>query len=215
MNRLSKTPPATLRLESLEDRLALSVSTVYMSGGYLYIVGDNAPSDVRVSQRAANELFVRDATNGLLQPVYASSFKGVVFFGGNGDDKFYNYVSWLPTWAYGAGGNDYLEGYNATDHLFGGAGNDTLVGFGGEDFLYGEGDTDTLYGDGGNDQLDGGVGDGCADRLYGGIGADVFRVDQAPIYRWSSRGYWYVSGYYNQDNPLDFSWADYDGTYQL
>lgn len=215
MNSLNKCPRANLSLDGLEDRLALSATSVFMAHGQLYVEGNNAPSQVRVNPIGGNLIVVSDSTNGLYQAFSTSSVHGVVFHGGNADDNFVNNVWWLPVRAYGNGGHDYLEGYNATDHLYGGEGNDTLVGFGADDFLFGGAGTDTLHGMGGNDQLDGGAGDHCADKLYGGIGADVFRVDQAPIYSWSSRGYWYVSGHYNRDYPGDFSFSEFDGTYQL
>jgi Ca2+-binding RTX toxin-like protein len=215
MLKFTNAPRVSLSLESLEDRLALSATSVFMANGYLYVSGNDAPSQVRVNPGMSNEIVVSDSTNGLYQKFYSPSFRGVVFFGGNGNDSFVNNVSWLPVRAYGNGGNDYLEGYNAVDYLYGGSGDDTLVGFGAGDYLYGEGGTDTLYGMEGNDTLEGGTGDYCADRLYGGAGSDVFRTDMTPIYSWSNWGYWYISGYYNRDFPQDFSFYELDSTYQL
>jgi hypothetical protein len=93
----------------------------------------------------------------------------VPFVGGAADDRLVNYVRFLPMQAWGQGGNDYLEGYDAADILVGGSGNDTLVGYAGNDQMWGQDGHDTLRGMDGNDYLDGGTG---SDGLYGQGGND-------------------------------------------
>ena len=151
-------------------------------------------SDVRVEQ-SGSTIVVRDYSNGFVQGFYSGSVGGVFFRGGASNDTVIDNVSWMRLWAEGQGGNDYLEGYNAADHLEGGAGNDTLVGYGGQDDLYGGMGTDYLYGMSGNDVLDGGI-DGTADFLSGGTGADHFRRE--PLF-------WGIG---NRDNPVDFTSID-------
>jgi Ca2+-binding RTX toxin-like protein len=222
MLKTSTAPRTRLGVEGLEDRAMMSVTSAYLGGdGWIYVAGNDSPSNVSVNQ-SGSWISVRDTTNGRVDWFSASGVQGVYFAGGNGSDDFRNNVSWLQTWAYGLGGNDYLEGYNAVDHLFGGDGDDTLVGYGDDDWLHGGNGTDKLYGMAGNDVLDGGniyvdghgTPNGYADVLVGGSGADSFRDDLVRRYRWSSGGYYYWDGsYYNQDYPQDLNLAEGDSTW--
>jgi Ca2+-binding RTX toxin-like protein len=205
---------ATLGVDRLEQRDTMSVTTGSVAGNWIYLYGNDNYSDVRIEQ-SGSTIVVRDYSNGFVQGFNTAGVSGVFFRGGASNDTVINNVSWLSLWAEGQGGNDYLEGYNAWDHLEGGAGNDTLVGYGGMDDLYGGAGTDTLYGMSGNDNLDGGAGDWASDYLYGGSGADVFRTDMAPVYGRTGSGIWYVSSYYNRDFPMDFSFGELDSTYTL
>ena len=60
---------------------------------------------------------------------------------------------------WGAGGNDYLRGYDGKDTLSGGTQNDTIDGDAGEDRLNGDEGNDSLDGGADNDSLTGGIGD--------------------------------------------------------
>jgi Ca2+-binding RTX toxin-like protein len=205
---------ANLGVEGLERRDTMSVASASAVGSWIYLYGNDNPSDVRIEQTGST-IVVRDYSSGFVQGFYSGGISGVFFRGGASNDTVINNVSWLRLWAEGQGGNDYLEGYDARDHLEGGAGNDTLVGYGNLDDLYGGAGTDYLYGMAGNDNLDGGAGDWAADYLYGGAGADVFRTDMAPIYGRTSSGIWYIQSYYNRDFPMDFSHYELDSTYTL
>jgi len=214
----TKTPRSNLNLETLEDRFALSVASATLANGTLTIYGDNNESSVRVYEswymyQGGPNIVVKDYVNGFTRSFASSSVQRLQFVGGAGLDRIVNEVSWLPLQAWGNGGNDYLEGGNASDILEGGDGNDTLVGKGMHDQLYGGYGTDRLSGGEGTDILDGGVGDWCADSLHGGPGMDWFRYDQAPVYSWSNYGYWYISGYYNRDSPVDLNLYEYDTVY--
>jgi Ca2+-binding RTX toxin-like protein len=207
-----------LGLEDLEARSLLSVTIPWFSGNTLVVPTDNAPTHVSLDE--AGPFTVIRETNGLMRtwayPTAGSWFTpailSVEFQGGASNDRFINNVYWLPIRAFGLGGNDYLEGYNANDLLVGGAGNDTLVGYGGHDYMVGEaGDDllvggngdDILYGEDGHDTLVGGAG---TDTLYGGFGDDtlVCLDDYANDYCEGGAGYdaawadinWYWYGLY-------------------
>ncbi|MFM7151382.1 MAG: C2 family cysteine protease, partial [Gemmataceae bacterium] len=174
-------------LESLEERTVLSVTSATLTTGTLSLVGNNAVSNVSIRQEGSL-IRIKDTSNGFNRTFNRSAVNVVQFKGGSADDQVINFISNMPLQAWGNGGNDYLEGYNAVDALFGGDGDDTLVGYGGNDILVGNngndkmegmagndvllgGDgNDKLYGDAGNDQLNGGAG---ADSMYGGSGSDV------------------------------------------
>lgn len=164
-------------VESLEGRRLMAADTPRFEGSRLIVTTDHAHTSVEV-RPVGSEISVRDLSTGRSWNFAASTVGSVEFRGGNGNDRFVNYVRTLPVRAFGNGGNDYLEGYQAADHLDGGSGNDTLVGYGGNDTLVGGAGNDTLrgmsgadelWGDSGADVLSGGEGD---DSLYGGSGAD-------------------------------------------
>jgi hypothetical protein len=169
-------PKSTTRLgiDTLEDRDMMSVSSVVTGGGVMTVYANSLDTSVVVQSAANGGIQVRDTVTGATWTRYGIS--RVDFVGGAGNDRFINNVSTLATRAWGYGGNDYLEGYNAIDQFIGGYGNDTLVGYGGNDVMWGEAGNDTLRGMSGNDQLIGGDGN---DLLNGGDGAD---------YMWGGNG---------------------------
>lgn len=74
----------------------------------------------------------------------------------------------------GSGGNDWIVGNAAENHISAGFGHDQVVAFGGNDILEGGNGRDTLNGGTGDDQVAGGRG---ADVLDGGPGVDVVTGD--------------------------------------
>lgn len=168
MKPTTKTLRANLTVESLEDRIALSLTSATLSNGMLFLNSNNNASNVTLYQSGSN-IVAYDSTNGFSRSFSAASVQRAQFLGGAGNDRFVNNVSSLPVQAWGYGGNDYLEGYNGNDIFVGGTGDDTLVGYGGDDQMWGEAGNDVLRGMNGNDQLMGGDGD---DRLNGGAGTD-------------------------------------------
>lgn len=165
-------------LEALERRDLPSVSSLFLSGRTLVIRSDALATNVEVNPTASGVQVRCVGTNRTWS--YAAGVIGSVEFqGGAGHDRFVNNVVTLATRAFGFGGNDYLEGYDAADALVGGIGHDYLAGYGGGDALYGEVGDDVLLGMAGNDLLFGGDGHDRlngregVDRLWGGNGNDV------------------------------------------
>lgn len=154
--------------EALEGRQMMAVAQTGFNGNTLIVRTDNAATSVEVRQ-VGSDIVIKDLTTGRSSNFAASRVGTVEFQGGDGNDRFVNFVRNLPVRAFGNGGNDYLEGYDADDYLDGGSGNDTLKGYGGRDTLIGGSGNDKLYGMDGNDVL---RGDSGADRLHGGIGND-------------------------------------------
>ena len=66
----------------------------------------------------------------LCTPGHAMNVKSIVFNGFGQPDRFDN-QTFLPSTAYGGGGDDTLLGGTAVDQFFGGDGNDYLDGRGG------------------------------------------------------------------------------------
>lgn len=160
----------SLSVEALEGRDLMSVtSAVLRSDGWVKVESDNRAANVRVAE-VNNQIVITDSTVNFSRSFARSAVKGVSFWGGDQNDRFVNAVRLLPTAAYGGGGNDYLEGYDAIDRFLGQGGNDTLVGYGGNDYLHGGVGNDSLTGGTGDDYLGGDVGN---DSLYGGDGRDV------------------------------------------
>jgi hypothetical protein len=151
-----------LRIEGLEKREMFAISSVSMLGSTLVVNSDDVATSAEVRQ-VGSDIRITDLGTG--RSWTRSNVGSVEFRGGNGNDRFVNYVPNLPVRALGGAGHDYLEGYNGADTFFGGAGNDTLVGYGGIDHLWGGDGDDTLSGQGGNDHLYGGAG---RDKLDGG-----------------------------------------------
>lgn len=188
--------PRKLRIDSLESREMLSVSSMWFSGDSLVVRTDNASTTVYVSQPGST-LRIEDVSANRMWNYSASSVGKVEFQGGNGNDRFINYVSNLPVRAFGGAGNDYLEGYNGADVLVGGDGNDTLLGYGGNDQMWGGNGNDTLRGMSGNDYL---VGDGGHDTIDAGSGND-----QA----WGGDGKDYIKGGSGNDSLQGDNHDDY------
>ena len=77
--------------------------------------------------------------------------------------------------AYGASGNDLINGGAGWNFLNGGLGADTVYGHGGRDWIFGDFGNDILYGGDGDDMVvAGGPGN---DEIYGGAGDDTLRGD--------------------------------------
>jgi hypothetical protein len=156
-------------LEGLEKREMFSVSSLWFSGNTLVVRTDNAATTVNVSQVGSN-IRISEGGTGRNWDYSAASVGTVEFQGGAGNDRFVNYVANLPVRGFGNGGNDYLEGYNASDTFVGGDGDDTLVGYGGNDYMWGGNGNDQFRGMAGNDQMVGGTGN---DHFDGGTGDDI------------------------------------------
>ncbi len=152
----------------LESRTMMSVSKIETSSRTLTIRADDFGASVEI-RRVGASIVAKDLTAARSWSFTSSAIDKVVFEGGAGDDSFVNKAMYLPSVAYGRGGNDYLRGSNVTDWLLGGTGNDVIYGRGGEDFLWGDAGDDEMFGNAGDDQLVGGDGD---DLLEGQIGDD-------------------------------------------
>lgn len=207
-NRRSKSR-RTLVFDNLESRQVLSVSSLWFSGTTLVVKTDNAATSVDVHQAGPN-IQIEDVGSGKTWSYAPSSVGTVEFQGGAGNDRLVDYISNLPIRAFGFGGNDYLEGYNASDYFDGGDGNDQLVGYGGDDLMFGGPGNDVLLGMDGNDQLVGGDGD---DHLNGGTGNDsmwgqngndvLIAIDNA------------LNDYVEGDGGRDIMWVDKDSIEQI
>jgi hypothetical protein len=167
-----------LKVEALEERLAMTIdiTNIYPSGDMLVIVGTSGNDEATVT---ASGPYLTATLNGYSETYYASDFARIGFWGGAGNDSFWNQTGG-PCEAYGEGdndiliggaGNDYLSGGDYHDYLDGNGGNDTLKGGYGDDTLWGGTGNDVLWGQQGNDGLMGGT---DYDLLYGGTGADRF-----------------------------------------
>jgi hypothetical protein len=184
MTATKKKNTTRLSIDALEGRDLMSVSSLVTGGGVVTVYANNLDTSVVVNPIANGGIQIRDNATGAVWNRYGIS--RVDFVGGNGHDRFVNNVSTLATRAWGMGGNDYLEGYNAIDIFVGGYGNDTLVGYGGNDQMWGEAGNDNLRGMNGDDYLVGGDnndvlnGGNGADRMWGGNGDDVLiAIDNA------------------------------------
>ncbi len=174
--RGSKSCRTNLRLETLERREVLSVTNLWTSGASLIVQSNNSATNVEV-HKSGSSIAIKEV--GTAKYWYYTGVSKVEFQGGAGDDRFVNFVDWLPVLAFGAGGNDHLEGYNGSDQFLGGLGNDKIMGYGGDDMLWGEAGNDVLLAGSGNDQLMGGPdndrlnGRAGNDKFWGGFGSDV------------------------------------------
>ena len=154
-------PRLSQQLESLEPRLALSVSQRY---GIWSITGDSDPAHpndtILVDRNPANTSQLRAIVNGVVVgTIRESRVTTIRILGGAGDDTI---TINIP-------GNTRIKTV-----LNGGAGNDTITGSDGHDTILGGSGTDTLIGRRGNDTLRGGTGD---DSLVGGLGNDTLQGD--------------------------------------
>lgn len=206
MKPTTKMLRANLNIETLEDRLALSLTSATLSGGMLYLNGDNNASNITLSQSGSN-IVAYDSTNGFSRSFAASAVQRAQFVGGASADRLVNNVALLPVQAWGYGGNDYLEGYNGADYFVGGDGDDTLVGYGGDDQMWGGNGNDvlrgmigndSLVGDAGNDRLNGGAG---TDQMWGGAGSDVLIALDGG-----------TSDFVQGDADRDIIWTDLNGS---
>lgn len=187
---MSKNLTTRLNVDALENREMMSVTSALLSGSVVTVHSNNSATSVAVENNGSF-VRIRDLGSGSSWNFNSSLVSRVDFVGGAGNDRFVNYISSLSTRAWGLGGNDYLEGYNAVDYLIGGTGNDTLVGYGGNDMMWGESGNDVLRGMDGNDQLIGGDGNdnlnggAGADKMWGGNGDDVIIAIDNGLSDWS------------------------------
>lgn len=175
---LAKRCRRTFHIEDLEKREMFAISTIGVYSGALQMWTDNNSTSVTVSQVGSN-VHVLDSSTNHSWDFALSGISRIDFIGGAGNDTFVNNIPTMHTRAWGQGGNDYLEGYNAVDEFYGGDGNDTLVGYGGNDILDGGNGNDVIRGGAGADQMWGDAGDDYMDggtendMMWGGDGDDT------------------------------------------
>jgi uncharacterized secreted protein with C-terminal beta-propeller domain len=169
-------PRLSQQFESLEPRLALSVSQRY---GIWSITGDSDPAHpndtILVERNPANSSQLRAIVNGVVVgTIRESRVSTIRILGGAGDDTITINIpgnTRIKTVLNGGAGNDTITGSDGNDTLIGRRGNDMLRGGTGDDSLVGGLGNDTLQGDAGSDTLRGGVGQNTLD---GGVGVDAF-----------------------------------------
>ena len=178
-------PRLSQQLESLEPRLALSISQRL---GIWSITGDSDPAHpndtILVERNPANSSQLRAIVNGVVVgTIRESRVSTIRILGGAGDDTITINIpgnTRIKTVLNGGAGNDTITGSDGNDTILGGTGSDTLIGRRGNDTLRGgTGDdslvgglgNDTLQGDAGRDTLRGGAGQNTLD---GGAGVDAF-----------------------------------------
>jgi len=94
---------------------------------------------------------------------------GIVFTGGDGNDRFDASLAVGNTILTGNGGDDVMIGGSGNDTLNGGSGKDEVIGNAGDDLVQGQGSTgDTLDGGDGNDTLNGGSGNDLIRESFSG-----------------------------------------------
>ena len=190
----SAAPPL---FESLEDRRLLAVNpfTFEAATSRLIISGTAVADSVLVSSTAPGILNVRfESIDGVQETsLPAANVSQVIFYGGDGNDRFENSTAVATRVLGGRGddllsggiGNDELYGEDGNDVLIGGAGYDTLNGGAGDDVIVGQSGNDTLIGESGNDRLYGAEGD---DILYGGSGNDTLFGGDGNDQLWGHEG---------------------------
>lgn len=168
-----------LTVESLEQRVLLSVQSLSTEGKKLIIQSDNGSTNVSLSQQKKFIIVDDVGTNSSwrFSKKAVSSFE---FRGGNGNDQFTNNTK-LPSRAFGNDGDDTLVGGGFSDYFEGGRGEDILLGMGGDDQLYGQEGNDRLNGREGNDFLSGGVGDDVLISIDGSTGDSIDPGDDLDI----------------------------------
>ena len=163
----SKTPGqkvarrADIRLETLEDRQLMSISSCTVSSRQLVITSNDNPSNIRVVQ-SGTTITVTDSTNkysGTFSTTGTNGVASIKFNGGAKADTFVYDSGTLKLTAYGNGGNDTITGGGGNDWIDGGAGDDTIYGRGGDDTLIGADGCDFLSGGAGRDQFFGSNGE--------------------------------------------------------
>jgi Ca2+-binding RTX toxin-like protein len=161
-------------LEALEDRQLLTgipYNPVHISApsadGVVTIRGNDFSNSARVSMIAngrtidnptpastANleNLQVEVVIDERRARFNAKDVREIVFLGRHGDDTFRN-DTYIPSRAYGGGGDDMLYGGSGNDYLDGGAGNDKLYGGEGNDRLFDAMGKNELHGMAGADRF--------------------------------------------------------------
>ena len=172
-----------------EDTATAFPHWLSLSDGTLTLQGDASSESFAIQNQLVNGIQMLSANRGGERfDVPLASVEKIVFFGGDGNDRFSNFTN-VDMEAHGQGGNDrisnnaygaatiyggrgsdHLSGGHVADRIFGGAGEDFISGFGGNDFLHGGAGNDRLFGTDGHDILRGGAGH---DQLDGGNGNDT------------------------------------------
>lgn len=197
-------------LETLEDRLALSVSAAFINGT-LHINGDSNVNNIRIEDyrgTAAVRVFADGAYLQLSSSgSYAVAPSNIIVNAGGHNDTVWttgipNYRGSLTM--YGGEGNDllslaspYVTRYSSLN-LYGQGGDDILVGGDGNDYLSGDGPY--LFYTGGRDVLIGGRG---GDTLEGGANDDLLIA-----------GYTDFDRSHSQLRDVFGWWIRYDRTYE-
>lgn len=193
-NRRVRPGTRGLRVETLERRDVMSVTSVTLQGGVLRVACDSANDNVEIRQAFPILTTLATATTTLararvLGPIIlpstitvkdltrttnnTSTFNGAAVQRievdlGAGDDRLFS-NSGKPTTVRAGDGNDRVETGAGNDTVLAGAGNDTVLTNNGNDFVNGEAGNDTVVGGNGNDSLFGVSGN---DSLFGGAGQD-------------------------------------------
>ena len=164
-------------LESLEDRLVLSVTASFSAAtGVLAVTGDQHNNNITVGRDQGGHILVNGGAipiAGGAPTVSNTTLIQVSGLAGNDQITLDETNGALPAAKLSGGdGDDILTGGSGNDQLFGDAGNDTLLGKGGADQLFGGDGNDVLTGGTGNDQV---FGEGGNDRMIWnpGDGSDV------------------------------------------
>ena len=131
-----------LKYQNLEARHLLA-SITYNPATDIVTMQADATDDVgQVFESGTDVIFKLSGTPDFTLDTNSDPLTSISFFGGDGNDTFGNFTSYVST-AKGEAGNDDLNGGSAGDQLFGGDGNDILRGNGGSDGLHGNaGDDD-------------------------------------------------------------------------
>ena len=162
MNHFSK-------LEALEMRLALSVSSVFVPQAQAVTVfGDQQDNTIVISRDADGNLLLNNAP--ISSPAGVATVANgqrINILGMNGNDsiRLDTTAGPLPAaYVLGGAGNDTMAGGSGADSLFGQAGDDVMDGNGGADLMDGGDDNDLMIWDpgDGSDQFEGRAG---SDRL--------------------------------------------------
>lgn len=211
--RRSMRPAMTTTVESLETRDLMSVSSVWLSGSTLVVKAYDSPTSVEIDKSGKN-VVVTDTDTHKTWSFATKKVNVVEFQGGAGNDRFDNNFVDMRVKAYGAGGNDYLEGGNANDYFDGGNGDDVIVGGGGRDVLFGGNGNDILRGGAGNDEISGENGDDwieCGsgdDKAWGGRGDDVLLGNNGDDYLDGDDGDDHLNGGAGDDSLFGGNGAD-------
>jgi hypothetical protein len=172
-----------LALESLEPR-AVPALLAQLNAGVLGIWGTDDGDEIVVRQ-IAGRLSVDGAgilINGVERPsVSILNVKRIDIACGEGNDTVYLNSQMVagqqaivkPTYIWGEGGDDWVEGGQGNDSVDAGTGEDVVFGHGGNDVLYAEGAKLFLYGGDGNDRIEA---EGTEMVLDGGAGLDRIRA---------------------------------------
>lgn len=150
-----------------------------MAGGIgndTFYVDSSADAVIEWSGEGTDTVFTGLTSYALGANVENLRFTGTGSFIGQGNAEGNQIVGGIGNdWLYGFDGSDHLIGGFGDDMLWGGDDHDTLEGEWGNDTLYGANGIDTLKGGAGNDTMSGGL---DTDFLWGGTGNDTMSGDE-------------------------------------